>query len=589
MCGLAGMMTRPGRAVNEGVLARMGACLGHRGPDGQGTHVAGNVGLLHTRLAIVDLETGDQPLFGPGPAESRLTLVANGEIYNDLDLRRDLSDVAFYTRSDCEPPLHLYARLGTDYARHLRGMYAIALHDPVRELLVLSRDPFGIKPLYVSETEEGLLFASEPRALLASGGLNGRVGEQKMRELLQLQFTTGTGTPWGGIRRLAPGETLVVREGRIVARHHVAALPLQPPRPADSDSQMLARLDHLFEDSVRQHQRSDVPYGMFLSGGIDSSAVLAMMARLNERPVRAYTAYFPGTAARDERESAKKAVAATGAEAVEVGFDEADFWSLLPAVADALDDPVADYALLPTYKLAAAARADGLKVVLSGEGGDELFGGYGRYRAACRPWPLTKPMRRKGILDGLGILRQPRGWRDGLTASENSLPGGLSGLQRAQATDGADWLPNDLLIKLDRCLMAHGVEGRVPFLDLPLADFAFRLPDNLKTRRGRGKWLLRQWLARHLPGSDPFAAKRGFTVPVGEWIAARGKQLAEPMARQPGIAEFCHPEVVRSLFAAADPAQGKAAWTLLFAALWHQRHVLGRESGPDVLECLSTG
>ncbi|CCQ73895.1 Putative asparagine synthase [Magnetospira sp. QH-2] len=584
-------MMRDGTAPDSAILDLMGGAMAHRGPDGIGIHLSGPVGLVHTRLAIIDLETGDQPLFGPGPAESRLTLVANGEIYNDPDLRQDLADVSFVTRSDCEPPLHLYARHGTDYARYLRGMYAIALHDPAENLLLLSRDPFGIKPLYVAETSEALLFASEPRALIASGLVNDSLDKAKLREHLQLQFTTGRQTPWTTIQRVAPGETLVIREGRVIDRHQRDSLPLTPPRRDREKADLLAELDRLFEDSVRVHQRSDVPYGMFLSGGIDSSAVLAMMARLNDRPVRAYTAYFPGTNARDERDSAKKAVVATGAEAVEVPFGEDDFWVLLPRVVEALDDPVADYAILPTFKLAAAARDDGIKVVLSGEGGDELFGGYGRYRAACRPWPLAKKMRRAGILDKLNVLHEAEGWRDGLTADEVLLrqrAPEYDCLQRAQAADVAGWLPNDLLIKLDRCLMAHGVEGRVPFLDPALAEFAFRLPPGMKARDGRGKWLLRQWLADHLPSSEPFAAKRGFTVPVGEWIAAEAGRLADPVAAQPGIAQLCDPGNVRALFKAADPRQGKALWTLLFFALWHQRHVLGIESGGDVWESLSS-
>lgn len=588
MCGVAGIMTRGGRPVDPRMLERMGAALAHRGPDGRGMHVAGNVGLAHTRLAIIDLETGGQPL-AAGNGDAATVLVANGEIYNNLELRAELAEVSFATRSDCEPPLALYDRLQLNFAEKLRGMYAVALHDPVRQSLVLARDPFGIKPLYLWETPQGLLFASETGALLAGGTGVPDLNESKVTEFLQLQFTTGDETLFDGIRRLMPGETVLVRDGRIIERRRLPALPRLTTRGRMTEAEALERLETVLVESVELHQRSDVPYGMFLSGGIDSSAILAMMARLNDRPVRAYTAHFPGTGVRDERVQAAAVARAVGADHVEVAYSAEDFWEDLPAVAAALDDPVADYAVMPTFKLAQAARADGFKVVLSGEGGDELFGGYGRYRTARRPWPFAKPLRRKGIFDGLGMLRGGEGWRDGVVAAEAELltGGNLTRLQQAQAVDVADWLPNDLLIKLDRCLMAHGVEGRVPFLDPAVADLAFRLPDGLKIRGRTGKWLLRRWLLRELPDSRPMTPKRGFTVPVGEWIGARGREIGPLVAAQPGVARFCLPEAVGALFADPRGRAGKAAWTLLLFALWHQHWVLGNRTDNTIVESLS--
>ncbi len=591
MCGIAGLMTRHGAAPDRAVLDRMAAALTHRGPDGGGVHVSGGVGLVHTRLAIIDLATGDQPLFGPGPDHERSALVANGEIYNHVELRAGLSGAAFRTGSDCEPPLHLQADRGDGFVDSLRGMYALALHDPRRRELKLARDPFGIKPLYLAETPDAVLFASEPRALLASGLVPRDPDPGKILELLQLQFTTGAATPFRAIRRLPPGALVTLRDGRIISETRREALPADIG-PQDADARAaLARFDSLFEDAVTIHQRSDVPYGMFLSGGVDSSAVLAMMARLNPRPVRAYTAFFPDAvgAVGDERAAAAAAARAAGAERIDVPFTEADFWAMLPDAVTAMDDPVADYAILPTLKLARAARAEGLKVVLSGEGGDEVFGGYGRYRGAMRPWPLTRAVRRRGILDGLGVLRDsPVGWRDGLAAIEREgRRPGWSRLQRAQAADVAGWLPNDLLVKLDRCLMAEGVEGRVPLLDDRLAGFAFALPDRLKVVDGRGKWLLRRWLATALPESDPLARKRGFTVPVATWIRARGRPLGRLVAAQPGVAALCRPEAVEALFGDPAPRAGKAAWSLLFFALWHQHYVVGQRLVADVEESLA--
>jgi asparagine synthase (glutamine-hydrolysing) len=586
MCGIAGIMGYGGAAPDPAVLRAMAAALEHRGPDGSGHYRSGDVGMVQTRLAIIDLESGDQPLYEPGGA----ALVANGEIYNYVELRRDLPGVAFATNADCEPPLHLYRRYGLDFAGQLRGMYAIALHDPTAGRLVLARDPFGIKPLYYAETAAGFAFASQPAALLAAGLIAPMLVRQVRNELLQLQFTTGRETIFAGIHRLLPGETIAVAGGHIVERRQREALPAGAP-VSMAEGEALQRLDAALADSVLMHQRSDVPYGMFLSGGIDSAAVLAMMARLNNRPVLAFTAGFPQAGAADEREQARAVAAAAGAEHVEVEFREGDFWCLLPEIAAALDDPAADYAVLPTYKLAAAAKAHGLKVILCGEGGDELFGGYGRYRAVRRPWWAGgKQPRARGNLDGLGLLRGDlAGWRDGIASAEvRAASPGRTSLQVAQATDCADWLPNDLLLKLDRCLMAHGVEGRTPFLDPAVAQLAFLLADDLKVRKRLGKWLLRRWVATHFPAAQPFAKKRGFTVPVGAWIARRGAQLGSLVAAQPCIREICVPAAVEKLFAnAAGKHEGFAAWTLLFYALWHRHHIAGLSPGPDVFATLS--
>jgi asparagine synthase (glutamine-hydrolysing) len=585
MCGIAGLMTTSGAAPPAEPLEKFLAALAHRGPDGQGRYRSGPFAMVQTRLAIIDLETGDQPIYGPGGA----ALVANGEIYNYRELRDELTGHQFTTRSDCEPPLHLWRRDGVDFARHLRGMYATAIYDPTAEALVLARDPFGIKPLYYAETGNFLAFASEPRALLEAGIVPRGLSPRPRDELLQLQFSTGVETPFTGIRRVLPGEILTIGAGRIVSRRRISALPEGGPANW-SEAEALERLDAALMDSIEMHQRSDVPYGLFLSGGIDSSVVLSLMARSGAAPVRAYTVGFPGTGVHDEREHARELAKRVGAEHIEVEVTEQDFWSLLPEIAAAVDDPTADYALLPTYKLAAEAGKD-VKVILSGEGGDELFAGYGRYRSTIRPWWLGgRAMRSRGIFDRLGVLRQePTGWRDGIVAAESTLAApDRSRLQEAQAVDCADWLPNDLLIKLDRCLMAHGVEGRTPFLDPKVAEVAFHLPDELKIQQGRGKYLLRKWLERHLPEANAFERKRGFTVPVGEWIGRRGTELGPLIAAQPGIVELCVPERVIKLFRNPDKHQRFAAWTLLFYALWHRRHILGLPSAGDVFETLAS-
>lgn len=582
MCGIAGLMTLDGAPPDARILDALSGALVHRGPDGVGRFVGPGIGLVQTRLAIIDLVTGDQPLYGP----EGTVAVVNGEIYNYVELRERWKDARYQTQSDCEMPLHAFARAGAGFARDLRGMYAAALYDPADATIYLARDPFGIKPFYYAETPAGFVFASEPRAILATGLVQRRLDLDKALELLQLQFTTGRETAVAGIARVLPGETLTVRQGRIVGRARIAALPDGDPERISEDD-ALARLDAALRDSVLVHQRSDVPYGMFLSGGVDSTALLAMMAELNDRPVRAYTAGFPESGAADERMHAAAVAEALGAEHVEIGVTEADFWRDLPCIAAAVDDPAADYAIVPTYALARRAAED-LKVVLCGEGGDELFAGYGRYRTVMRPrWLGGRSMRSKGQFDGLDVLRDPGfAWRDGVAALERTLMGAYgSTLQRAQALDCADWLPNDLLVKLDRCLMAHGLEGRTPFLDPAIAAASFRLPDKLKIEGRLGKMLLRKWLNKRLPMAGAFDRKRGFTVPVGEWIARQAKSLGPLVSRVEGVQRLCQPGRVEALFARADGAKEQvriACWRLLYFALWHRIHIDGRDVAGDV-------
>jgi asparagine synthase (glutamine-hydrolysing) len=356
------------------------------------------------------------------------------------------------------------------------------------------------------------------------------------------------------------------------------------------EAEALDRLDRALLDSVEHHQRSDVPYGMFLSGGIDSACVLACMARLNATPVLAYTAGFDVPGAADERSQAAAVAASVGARHETIEITAGMVWRHLPRIVAAVDDPAADYAIIPTYFLAERARAD-VRVVLSGEGGDEMFAGYGRYRSAMRPWFLGgRAMRARGVFDGLDVLRAPTlGWRAGMVSAETDAASpDRTRLQTAQATDVADWLPNDLLTKLDRCLMAHGVEGRTPFLDPAIVQAAFRLPDALKIRDGRGKYLLRLWLSRAMPASQPFARKQGFTVPIGAWIEAQAPRLGPLVASQAGVAEVAHPaRVVRLFERAAAKREGMAAWMLLFYALWHRVHVEGRGCDGNVFDVLA--
>ena len=368
--------------------------IAHRGPNGIRVARVAGATLAHARLSIIDLEGGWQPLHAAGS-----TIVGNGEIYNYIELTEEfgLQD-KLTTGSDFEPLLHLYALEGEKAFGRLRGMYAFCLiGGDGRTWLV--RDPFGIKPLYVT----GERFASEPRAL---GPV--RLAEHAAQELLGLNYvlTDPLRAPPGSITPLSLEGRGVRGEGERGAASGVAVEA--PPEttclawrehphprslPHRGGGTIINQLDAILEDSVRVHQRSDVPYGLFLSGGIDSTAIATLMARLNERPVTAFTCGFDVPEARDERAAAEKVARALNLDWRESTFTEEDFWRIAPEVAWHLDDPTTDYACLPTYKLAEAAKGT-LTVVLSGEGGDELFAGYGRYRRALAPRLDGRPPRR---------------------------------------------------------------------------------------------------------------------------------------------------------------------------------------------------
>ena len=564
MCGIAGVIHG---STSVDSVVRVGALidtLTHRGPDGVRVEQAHGAQLAHARLSIIDLEGGWQPQHAAGG-----TVIGNGEIYNYLELTAefDLKD-RLSSGSDFEPLLHIYAQEGPAAFQRLRGMYAFCLiGGDGRTWLV--RDPFGIKPLYLLERDGAVLFASEPRAFLTTGLVAPALRDDAAAELLAFNYTLGEGTIFQGLRRMAPGEILEVVDGRIVEHgRRPAIVPRAAPR--DEEAALLDRLDAVLEDSVRVHQRSDVPYGLFLSGGIDSAAIATLMSRLNERPVTAFTCGFDAPGAKDERAQAERVARALDLDWRETRFDEADFWRILPQVAWALDDPTADYATLPTYKLAEAAKGT-LTVVLTGEGGDELFGGYGRYRRALRPAWLGGRSAEPRPEDPRVLAR----WR-----AAAAPPSGLTRLQQAQWGDIATWLPNDLLLKLDRCLMAHGLEGRTPFLDPDVAAFAFPLPDRFKVRGRYGKWLVRRWLERTCPAAEPWARKQGFTVPVDTWIAPRAADVAERVANLAAVRRMRSPDAVRAAFASGG------GWPLLFFAVWSVIHLEGASPEDALAACV---
>ena len=584
MCGIAGIMLLNGQAVSGKVLEKMAQAIRHRGPDGVGIYTEDNIGLLNTRLAIIDIEGGRQPFLDMAGN----VLVANGEIYNDPTLRKALSDVDFRSGSDCETPLHLYARYGLNFARHLRGMYGLAIYDKAAQKLILSRDPYGIKQVYYVQTPDFFAFASEPQALIAAGLADNRLFARARSELLQLQFTTGVDTIFADIKRLLPGQTLEVENCKITASVYFRPHRQNTAGACRGDYETVFRqMDQRLRESVRLHMRSDAPTGLFLSGGIDSSALLTIMSRQSEKPVVALTAAFPG-AEKDESEKACSVAQAAKADHHLVEMTAKDFFNIAPRLAAALDDPSADASALPLFHLSEAASQHGLKVVLSGEGADELFGGYKRYRRAAWFFGLLRQKTRtRGVFSSLATNGSLAAWRAGLARTEQIESGlRVSAMQALQGIDCAEWLPNNLLLKLDRCLMAHGIEGRTPFLDPILSPFAYSLPEGFKVRNGLGKWMLRDWVSRNTAGIDPWSKKQGFIPPVGHWISQYAPRIKPLLLSHPAMAELSLQPVIERVY--ADPARHpQAAWSLLFYALWHTRHVLGSATEGPVDEVLA--
>ncbi|HEV2675999.1 MAG TPA: asparagine synthase-related protein [Aliidongia sp.] len=566
MSGIGGFQGLEGRLALPEAVARLSAALAVRGAGEASVHEDGVLVLVHRQPTDIDRRPVAQPFVDPRGA----VLVGDGAL-----------DPA---------PLQLYRAYGIEFARHLRGGGALALYDPATGRLLLARDGFGIKPLYYAETDQGFVFASTTTALIATGLIQASVLSQARNELLQLQFTTGRTTPFAGIHRMLPGETLIVEQGRVVDRRLYRPLPAVGPLPIAVEPALLA-LDGLLDRAVGRHGRAEGPIGLFLTGSVESIALLAGMAAQGAAPVEALSLTYSQPTPGSDIELVRTVAAAVGARLTEVPFREADFWHLLPEVAAAIDDPMADVSLVPQWKLACVAAEAGFRTIFSGEGGDELFGGYGRYRSLLRPWWAGgRVPRTRGAFDGLAVLRAPLpGWRDGIVATDAAQGlGTRTRLQMVQAADCQDWLPNDLLARFDRCLAAHGLDGRLPLLDREIALFAFGLPDTLKIRDGVGKWLLRRWLDQRLPSAAALSRRRSDAIPIGAWLRRRGAMLGPLVARQDGLREICRPDAVERLFAKIEnKRQVFAAWNLLFYALWHRAHVEGLAHERDVFQTLS--
>jgi asparagine synthase (glutamine-hydrolysing) len=523
--------------------------------------------------------------------------VANGEIYNYVELRRALEARGrrFATSSDSETILHACALDGPAAVASFHGMFAFALHDARRGELLLGRDRLGIKPLYYAELPDRLLFASELKALLAVWPGEPALDPGALVQYLQNHFNTGEGSLVRGIRRLPPGTTLVIdADLKVQERRYWSLLDVRPRRLGFDEA--AEEFEPLFRQVMIEHLRADVPFGLFLSSGVDSGVLLAMMSELTGRTVRTFSIGYreaPG-----ELPDARTIAQHFGAEHTEIVVDGDAALRRLPHTVWATDDLLHDYACLPTSFLAQGA-ARGLKVVLTGEGGDEVFAGYGRYRRTrLQRWlknliaPGSGGFRTRGHWTG-GWTRRVLGaeLRDAAAAQRapfiaawQSAPRAWSDVTHCQYTDLCTWLPDDLLVKADRVLMGFGLEGRVPFLDHRVVEFGMALPDALKIAGRQGKLFLKRWAERRIPPEHLWRRKRGFYVPVRGWLqGALLDSLATRLPRHPMIRRWFDADAVAALVRTQQRGgnTARAIWDLMQLAIWHAIFIDGRIPARD--------
>jgi len=584
MCGIAGMVLRAGR-VAESDLQRMASTLTHRGPEDTGTYVSAAFGIAHTRLAIIDLAGGHQPIFD---TQRRYGLVCNGEIYNYVELRAELEALGHrpHSGSDSEVALHGFAAWGRDSFKRLHGMYAYALYDHSEQALWLVRDRLGIKPLYYAQLPDRILFASELKALLPMLPRR-ELHAPALAQFFQNQYATGEETPIAGVRRVPAGCALQIGADLGIRLHRYWSATEVRPREELSFEDALAEWEPLFSQTMREHLRSDVPCGVFLSGGVDSAVLLAQMTRHSGHPVRSYSIGWKDAAQGDELDGAARMAKQFGAEHTALRLDAQAVFRRLPRSVWAADDLMRDYACLPTLALAEAASQD-LKVVFSGEGGDEAFAGYGRYRPdffertlKSLRYPGSGGFRVRSELNPAWVRRlfvaelQPAlaAYREPVIAAWGETPRDWSDLRRRQYVDLRTNLADDLLVKADRMLMAFSVEGRVPFLDHRVVEFGLALPDALKAGARGGKLFIKRWAESFLPKDHLWQHKRGFHVPVAQWLrGAFLEGLAQKLPQSPAIQRWCVPQAVQALLArqASHGDCTREVWSLMQFAIWHR-------------------
>jgi asparagine synthase (glutamine-hydrolysing) len=622
MCGIAAILD-PAEASNGDAARRMVEALRHRGPDGEGTRRLGPLTLAHTRLAIIDVAGGDQPL---DSEDGAVTAIVNGEIYNHLELRAALEARGhrFATQSDSEVVVHAYEERGPDCLRELNGIFALALWDAPRKRLLAARDPFGVKPLYWWSDGRRLALASEISALLAAGLVEPRIDQVALDHYLACRFVPSPRTLFAGIRKLPPASTLVAEDGgppRIDSYREPPGVPYD-----DATAPELADLlAERFGDAVERQMMSDVPYGAFLSGGVDSAAVVAGMARRGDEPPSTFTIGFPGHGSTlDERECASASAQAIGTRHRDTAMVETDFLDELARCVPRLEEPCGIPSAPALLQLARFA-AGSVKVVLAGQGADEPHGGYGYHRAAAL---LHHVRRLPGFLGGpLATVADalPRAARASRIAhlvgrmpdserlmrlieitshrQRSELTGRRGEEAQAERLDSAGrvladvagrdlleqalyfdtrWrLPDAILLCNDKMSMAASLELRVPFLDLELMRFVERIPARLRADARHGKRLHRLAMERLLPKEIVERPKHGFSTPYDRWLReSLGQEVERRYAPGSELGEWIAPDAARRLV--AEHRSGRSdhksvLYCLLELSEWHRAFVAAPE------------
>ncbi len=629
MCGITGELRFDGAPVDAIALGQRTDTIAHRGPDDSGTHIDGPVGLGHRRLSIIDVAGGHQPIFNE---DRSLALVFNGEIYNYRELQKELRGLGhrFSTDSDSETIVHLYEERGEACVERLRGMFAFALWDRGRQRLFLARDRLGIKPLYFHLDGERLLFASELKAILADPDLTVEPDPRRVLDYFTYGYIPGEASAVLGVRRLRAGHTLTVDAAGDTRSRRYWDLPLTAAQAGNEEDHIDALLAAL-DESVRLRLMSEVPLGAFLSGGIDSTAVVDSMTRSSSTPVVTSSIGF------DEAGYSELAEARATAERLGTQHHEltvhADAADILDTLAWHFDEPFADPSAVPTYYVSQLARQK-VTVALSGDGGDENFAGYRRYwfdrlenrlrsvvpsplrRGLVAPlgrlfpkadW-LPRPLRAKTLL--MNLATDPaRAYFDSVTAHrpEHIRELGTAGwrqaledyhpfkafetlyrscpaddpLSRAQYVDFHTWLVDDILTKVDRASMAHSLEVRVPLLDHKICELAARLSPKWKLRGREGKYLLRRALARRVPRETLERRKHGFDMPVSEWLRGGLRERLEDtvFGNDSRLGDFLELGELRALWKKHQSGignHGRLFWACLMFETWHRRHVGAR-------------
>jgi asparagine synthase (glutamine-hydrolysing) len=629
MCGIAGIVAVDRLAPDAPARARaMRDILTHRGPDEAGLHVEPQAVLAHRRLSIVDLSTGQQPLSNE---DGTVWVSFNGEIYNHADVRAALEADGhrYRTRSDTETIVHAYEQWGDECVHRFRGMFAFAIWDGPRRRLLLARDRLGIKPLYWARIGDALVFGSEIKALLASGLVQPRQNLAVLAEVLSTRYVSGPPTMFEGINKLMPGHLLVFENGAVATRQYWDVPVGHPRRPGCPPGDVVPRFRALLEESVRLRLMSDVPLGMFLSGGIDSSAIAALMARMIDRPIQTFSVAFKERAF-NELAYARDVARAIRADAHEVVIDDRDFFGALPKLLWHEDEPIAHPSSVPLYFVSALARRH-VTVVLTGEGSDELLAGYGKYLRVAWNWRvgavyerlvpravraavgdrwvsrLPGPFGRYARRSFLAMDRTPEAmvfdnFATIRLADQRRL---LSASSRAAATERAAYASSraffdaprgqstlldrllyadiktylvELLMKQDQMSMATSLESRVPFLDHKLVEFAAGLPDRWKLSGTTTKRVLREAMKGLLPEAILNRKKMGFPVPFGAWVRGAWNDVARDVLLDRRTRERGFLDAVGVERLLRDHAEGRTdgsdrIWTLLNLELWQRTFI----------------